>query len=87
MNLERRIKMKEFLGYCKECGAEVFNTDSIPNYEDILECSNCKHPSLINELWDIIPDYITNVISDKKIAEGAKSLADDFCSQFDDSFY
>jgi len=38
-------------------------------------------------LWFEVIDKNKEIMTDDKIAEGAKSLADDICSQFEDSFY
>lgn len=42
------------LGYCKECGSAVLTTDKIKSF-DIYECSQCGHPSTIDDLLDEIP--------------------------------
>jgi len=51
--------MKILIGYCKECGAEVFNLDElIPDYKGVYECSECSQPHAKEELWDEIPEYL-----------------------------
>jgi len=53
--------MKNLIGYCKECGSEVYNTDELlPEYKGIFECSKCSHPHSKDELWDETPDYLKN---------------------------
>jgi DNA-directed RNA polymerase subunit M/transcription elongation factor TFIIS len=52
--------MRDILGYCKECGSAVYEIDKIPNYE-VYECSKCNHPHSKSELWDVPPDYISNI--------------------------
>jgi DNA-directed RNA polymerase subunit RPC12/RpoP len=49
---------KGLIGYCKECGSEVYEYNSIEGYRSIFECPNCCHPHLKEELWEEIPYYI-----------------------------
>jgi len=52
--------MKNLIGYCKECGLPVYNTDElIPDYKGIYECSNCSQPQVKEELWNEVPDYLS----------------------------
>jgi len=51
--------MKTIIGYCRECGSPVYNSDElIPDYKNVYECSNCCQPHVKEELWDVIPYYI-----------------------------
>lgn len=51
--------MINLIGYCKECGAEVFDCDEIAEYKGVYECPICCHPHATDELWPEIPFYIT----------------------------
>lgn len=46
------------VGFCKECGAEVFNLDEIKAYPDVFECPECRHPHAREELCRERPNYI-----------------------------
>jgi hypothetical protein len=52
-----KVIMKKPIGYCKECGAEVYISNKIPEYE-VYECPLCHHPHSKDELWDEKPYYI-----------------------------
>lgn len=45
------------VGFCKECGAEVFKVDEIKAYPGTYECPECGHPHSREELWPERPDY------------------------------
>lgn len=42
--------MSESLGYCKECGVEIYPKHEIPGYEGLYECPACYHPHSKDEL-------------------------------------
>jgi|688.fasta_scaffold653321_2 hypothetical protein len=51
--------MTEKLGFCKECGQEIFEKDGLNGkWKGIYECSKCDYPSLLGDLWDELPDYL-----------------------------
>lgn len=52
------FKRREFLGYCTECGEEIFSTDRDRNEEGVYHCSKCGHPHCIEELWLEMPSYL-----------------------------
>jgi len=52
------ISQMKFMGYCKECGSEVYEKDRIPKFADIYECPKCSHPHSKYELCDEVPTYI-----------------------------
>jgi DNA-directed RNA polymerase subunit M/transcription elongation factor TFIIS len=52
------------LGYCKECGAAIFETDEIPG-TGLYECCRCYYLNSKSELWDEVPDYLKPVVEDK----------------------
>lgn len=50
---------KKILGYCKECGSAVYNSDEcLPDYPGGYQCSVCSHPNRLDELWCSKPSYI-----------------------------
>lgn len=50
---------KYIVGYCKECGSPVYNTDELfPEYKGIYECHRCSYPHSKDELWEEKPSYI-----------------------------
>lgn len=64
---------KRPIGYCKECGDEIYHRDNIDNHKNIYECSNCNHPNHTNELYPYKPLFpeinnegISTVINIKK---------------------
>lgn len=52
--------MSKLLGFCKECGHSIYDTDTVEEYPTIYHCPNCGHPHLQCELWDSPPDYLCN---------------------------
>jgi len=61
INKKGDLNMKILIGYCKECGAEIFNSNElIPDYKGVYECSECSQPHAKEELWDEVPYYIEN---------------------------
>jgi len=44
-------KTLEPIGYCKECGHSVYESDAMkPDHPDLYECSYCSHPHTKEEL-------------------------------------
>lgn len=66
MNIKKVVvtnnEPNDIVGYCKECGSEVFDKDLIEDekFEGVYECPKCYHPHSLNELWDEVPYYIKN---------------------------
>jgi hypothetical protein len=50
--------MEEIIGYCKECGKTIFESNFIPEYPNIYECPVCYYPHAKEDLWDVLPDYL-----------------------------
>lgn len=48
---------KKNLGFCKECGEEIFEEHEIHN-GGIYECPECEYPSAKADLWEEKPDYL-----------------------------
>jgi hypothetical protein len=48
--------MRVLLGYCKECGARIYEDDIIEGRE-LYECNICMHPHTKDEIWKERPDY------------------------------
>lgn len=56
MGDRRKEYENRLLGYCRECGAEVFEKDEIA--PKVYECNCCDYPSSEIQLWDSVPYYI-----------------------------
>jgi len=60
-DFEDWLRESDLIGYCRECGSKVYNTDELlPEYKGVFECSKCSHPHSKDELWDEMPDYLKN---------------------------
>lgn len=55
--------MKELMGYCKECGSEVYKEGSVAETSHVYECSVCSHPHAIFEIWPEPPSYIPEALN------------------------
>jgi len=60
-NGEPKVEIVEVerLGFCKECGTEIFDDYEVSGYEGVYECPVCNYPSCLADLWDEKPDYIS----------------------------
>lgn len=46
----------DVVGYCKYCGAEVYNSNLMADYDDLYECPECECLSYADELSEDVLD-------------------------------
>lgn len=48
----------KLIGFCKECGHNVYDIDEIEGRDGIFECTKCGYPHTLSDLWYEKPDYL-----------------------------